>query len=54
MHDTPKAQAWPCAVYIRNDKSMLEPQTASSGLGNKPRNQLVHRLWACVLHHIKH
>jgi hypothetical protein len=20
MHDMPKAQAWPCAVYIRNDK----------------------------------
>jgi hypothetical protein len=33
MHDTPKAQALPCAVYIRNDKSMLEPQKASSGLG---------------------
>jgi hypothetical protein len=54
MHDTPKAQAWPWAVYIRNDKSMLEPQKASSGLGSKPRNQLVHRLWPCVLHHIKH
>eukprot|EP00951_Prasinocladus_malaysianus_P033000 scaffold324133_cov22-Prasinocladus_malaysianus.AAC.1 len=27
---------------------MLESQKASSGLGNKPRNQLVHRLWACI------